>query len=54
MNIPDATDQLLEIKRIFDSLGKPFWLIAGTLLAAVRDKEFFSWDHDMDSFPYSR
>ena len=48
MNIPEATEQLLEIKRIFDSLNKPFWLIAGTLLAAVRDKEFFSHDHDMD------
>lgn len=48
MNVKEAREQLLEIKGIFDSLGKPFWLIAGTLLAAVRDKDFFPWDHDMD------
>ena len=48
MNTYNAKEQLLDIKATFDSLGIPFWLREGTLLAAVRDGEFFDWDHDMD------
>ena len=48
MKIKDAEEQLLEVKGVFDSLKVPFWLSGGTLLAAVRDKKFFDWDHDID------
>lgn len=48
MRINEAKEQLLDIKKIFDSINTPFWLVGGTLLAAIRDKGFFDWDHDMD------
>lgn len=48
MNILHAEQDLLEIKRVFDYLGMPFWLNGGTLLASIRDKVLFPWDHDID------
>lgn len=48
MNVEHAKEDLFEIKRVFDSLNIPFWLNGGTLMAAVRDKHFFDWDHDLD------
>jgi phosphorylcholine metabolism protein LicD len=48
MNLKNSAEQLLEIKRVFDSQNISFWLVGGTLLAAIRDKQFFNWDHDMD------
>lgn len=48
MNVDHAREQLLEVKATLDSLGIPFWLREGTLLAAVRDRGFFPWDHDID------
>ena len=41
-------DNLLDIKEIMDSVGIVFWLTFGTLLGAVRDKDFISFDHDTD------
>lgn len=35
---------LLEIKSIFDTLGIKMFLTAGTLLGAVREKDFIKWD----------
>lgn len=48
MNILHAEQDLLEIKRVFDSLNMPFWLNGGTLLASIRDKQLLPWDHDID------
>lgn len=39
---------LKEIKIIFDEQKVPFWLEAGTLLGAVRDKKIIPWDTDID------
>ena len=50
MIVQVARDQLLEIKGVFDSLKVPFWLSGGTLLGAIRDKDLFEWDHDIDLF----
>jgi phosphorylcholine metabolism protein LicD len=35
---------LLEIKNIFDELNISFFLSAGTLLGAIREKDFIKWD----------
>ena len=35
---------LLEVKSIFDELGIKMFLTAGTLLGAVREKDFIKWD----------
>lgn len=36
------------IKKIFDELDITFWLMCGTCLGAVRDKNFIEWDQDID------
>ena len=48
MNLVNAKEQLLEVKGVFDSLNVPFWLSGGTLLGAIRDKDLFEHDHDID------
>ena len=41
-----ATQNLLDIKKILDELKIVFWLDAGTLLGAYRDKDFCEGDED--------
>lgn len=41
-----ATKNILDIKEILDRLEITFWLEAGTLLGAVRDKDFCTDDED--------
>lgn len=49
MDIEAAKQDLLEIKEILDRLKIKFWLSDGTLLGAVREKNFISYDHDIDT-----
>jgi len=48
MNIEKAKQNLLEAKEVFDSLKIKFWLAHGTLLGAIRSKDFISTDNDID------
>ncbi len=45
-----AEENLLLFKNIIDSEGIKFGLIAGTLLGAVREKDFITHDEDIDLF----
>ncbi len=47
-----ALEDLISIKKVFDENSISFWLIGGTLLGAVRDKDFISWDDDTDVAVY--
>lgn len=48
MNLDDAKENLLLLKSVFDKHGLRFWLFAGTLLGAVREKAFIPYDFDID------
>lgn len=39
---------LLLFKKVSDKYGLKFWLICGTLLGAIREKDFISYDNDTD------
>jgi len=39
---------LRQIKEVLDEQSVEFWLECGTLLGAVREKEFISWENDID------
>lgn len=39
---------LLEFKEVMDKHGVPFMFIMGTLLGAMREKDFIHWDDDID------
>lgn len=45
-----ATENLILLKTILDKYQVSFGLIAGTLLGAVREKDFISHDEDIDLF----
>jgi len=37
-----------EVKEVLDKHKIEFWLESGTLLGAIRDKDFIEWDKDID------
>ena len=43
-----AMEVLMEMKDIFERNGKRFFLSSGTLLGAIREKDFISNDYDID------
>lgn len=48
MKAENARVHLLEVKEILDALNIKFWLYAGTLLGAMREKNFIPFDLDVD------
>jgi len=44
---------LIDIKEILDEENIIFWLIGGTLLGAIREKDFLYWDDDIDVAVYN-
>jgi lipopolysaccharide cholinephosphotransferase len=45
-----AADNLIALKDVFDRVDLRFGLIYGTLLGVIREKDFISWDEDVDVF----
>ncbi len=41
---------LQEVKVIFEKIGIPYFLASGTLLGAVREKNFIRWDWDVQCY----
>ena len=50
INIEIATENLILLKSILDQHNIKFGLIAGTLLGAIREKDFIHHDEDIDLF----
>jgi len=48
MNIKDAKQTFLDIKRILDQLSIKFWLVDGTALGTVREGSIITNDQDID------
>ena len=48
--IRTCTENLLLIRQIFDKINLKFGIIFGTLLGAVREENFISYDEDVDIF----
>jgi hypothetical protein len=47
-NFKGRTENLLDVKKILDSLRVPFFLTHGALLGAYRDGEWIKWDDDIE------
>ena len=48
MNLPVARENIRLFKRIMEEHRAPFYLYFGTLLGAVRDRDFIAHDYDTD------
>ena len=53
MNKDNMKKNLLDMKEIFDKYKIPFILIGGGLLGVIREKDFLSYDHDLDFACYA-
>ena len=47
-NVEKVIQLLLDTKKLLDKNNINFWLMYGTLLGFVRNKQFIPWDHDID------
>jgi len=52
INKKEYEKDLLNIKKVLDECNIKFWLIFGTLLGAVRDNDFLSWDDNTNVAVY--
>lgn len=50
IDLKTSKNNLLDFKRLLDSKGVHFGIIYGTLLGAVREKNFIKYDEDIDVF----
>ncbi len=50
MDLQGAKDNLLDFKELLDSNQVPFGIIYGTLLGAIRENNFITYDEDIDVF----
>lgn len=48
MNKEEATKDLLDVKKVLDSLGVKFFLGYGVVLGIIREKDFIDFDDDID------
>jgi len=48
LNKLEAVKVLKEVKICLDGAGVEYWLDQGSLLGAIRDKDFIPWDTDID------
>ena len=48
--LDDQNLGLIEIKKILNDLDIPYLLSSGTLLGAVREKDFIRWDWDVQMY----
>ena len=51
-HIENGVKNLTDLKNVLDSEKVTFWLSAGTLLGAYRDRDFIPWDDDIDIDSY--
>lgn len=47
-NVEKVIQLLADTKKLLDKNNINFWLMYGTLLGFVRNKQFIPWDHDID------
>ncbi len=52
INKEEYKKDLLDIKKVLDKHNIKFWLIFGTLLGAVREGDFLSWDDNINVAVY--
>jgi phosphorylcholine metabolism protein LicD len=48
MDVKNATSCLADMQEVFERNGIKFWLEAGSLLGAIREKGLIPWDNDID------
>jgi lipopolysaccharide cholinephosphotransferase len=52
INKEEYKKDILDIKFVLDNIGINFWIIFGTLLGAIREKDFLEWDDNINIAVY--